>query len=192
MPPVERFTSSYMLCAGTSDSTLRPAYHGYSSLDEHAPGDTISCLQWEWQDQVRINCSKSSENPVVTGGHWTSATGEGLYRLIPTEEGPIKGPDGTFKRPRLVVQWIESSTTDQRATVRAAAEVPSGDRYRGLQELRAPHLWWQPGSWCLSVQSTRYRSFGNGDEMLWFELGAPGEVRQVDACGPRVPNARQR
>jgi len=189
MPPVERFSTAYRFCVGTSDSTLRLAYEGYSSLDPHAPGDTLSCFQWDWQGLVRINCTKSSKNAIITGGRWATTNTEGFYRLIPTKEGPFKGPDGNHKRPRLVVQWVEPAAGDHPITVRAAVEVPSGEKYRGLEELRKPHFWQQSsGWWCLTVQSTRYKNVGNGDEMLWYELGPPGEVRQVDACGPRVPN----
>jgi hypothetical protein len=190
MPAVDRFGSSYLLCTGSGDGTLRPTYQGFSSFDEHAPGDTISCLEWDWQGQVRMTCSKSSRNVIVTGGHWATASAEGFYRLILTKEGPITGFDGQYTRPRLVVQWVETPAADRRTIVRAAAEVPSGDKYRKLRTLKDPRLWVMTYAWCLSVESNRSRFLDPGDERLWFELGPPGDVLQVAECGQRPPNAR--
>ena len=190
IPPVETFGSSYVLCAGTSDTTLHQAYRGFSSLSPEAPGDTVSCLQWDVQGNVRTTCAKSLEHTIVTGGHWTTPNGSGFYRLIPTEEGPLEGPDGNFKRPRIAVQWVEPATLGRPASVRDVVELPSAEKYPGLTGLKDPRLWESARGWCLSVQSNRFRFVGSGRGELWFELGPPGEVREVSTCGPREPNVR--
>jgi hypothetical protein len=132
---------------------------------------------------MRVTCAAPGEKALVTGGRWTAGDASGIYRLILTEEGPLKGPDGNFLRPRLVVQWVERSATGHRDTVRATVALPSGDKFRSLQRLWDPLLKEREGRpWCLSVESDRWRFFGSGGERLSFELSAPGEAHPVPSC----------
>ena len=58
VPNLDRAPASYCLCV-TAGDTLRPAYQGYGSRRADAPADSVTCLEWSWQDRTRLLCSST-------------------------------------------------------------------------------------------------------------------------------------
>jgi hypothetical protein len=77
---------------------------------------------------------------------------------------------------RGFVQSLEPSRGGEEVTVRAITELPVGAELRGPWE--GAHFGYQNGHWYLMAPSIK-RAKGNKTRWLKFELGPPGQVRQV-------------
>ena len=174
IPNLDRAPPSYLLCVGAGD-TLWPAYTGWGSLDAEAEPDSVTCLQWEWRDQMRVTCSGKAQRAVVEGGKWADEDAAGWYRLILTSED-----SGRTSRPLAVVQWLEQSGPGSLPILRATAELP----FRGNVEwgVAEPALGEIYGRWCASMLTLRKTHFGFKREWLRFKLGLPGDAHPVSQC----------
>src|SRR6266516_768127 len=173
IPNLDRGPPSYLLCVGAGD-TLLPAYTGRGSLDAEAEPDSVSCLQWEWRDQMRVTCTGKAQRTLVSGGRWKDGDATGFFRLILTSED-----SGRIQRPLAVVQWLGQTGPDSPSTLVATAELP----IRGAVEWVAePALGEVFGRWCASLLTERKIPFGFKKEWLRFKLGPPGKGRPVSQC----------
>ena len=153
IPPLERFSNPYWICAGPSDSTLRAVYQGTTPLSTKVVADTLGCFQWLWQGEERVTCARRSEQQrsVVTGGAWREGDTSGSYRLILPFQRDV---------PRILVQWLESSH------VQAIAALPLTPKTQRIDDVRLEERY--AGSWCVTILSQPHPQS--------FELGPPGKV----------------
>ena len=166
----ERFGMTwYWLCAsatGSSDSTSirRTIIRG------HVSGDSVACLEWQRDTDRRLTCTSSRAPRILTGGQWTHGPMRGWYRVIVADDEPWG------HEARVFVQWLDSSSAGDRAvTVRAQAELATGPPVKSAP---VPTLTRLENRWYVTVVSAQQTKWGN-DRDLRFELGPPGEVRQV-------------
>ena len=172
IPNLDRAAPSYNLCAGAD--TLRTAYHGYGSLGDLAPPlDSLACIEWAWLGRARVTCSGSVERAVVTRGRWTAGDAIGWYRIISTLE-----PGRRDDRPRVFVQWVARAASGARDTVVAMVELPLRDAIWRANVAVEEGV----ARWCANVVATRKTLMGWKPASFRFELGTPGETRQVGAC----------
>lgn len=180
-PPFERFWNTYWICAGAAEAALLPAYEGQGSLEMDAPPVTLSCLEWEWQGRPRVTCGAPRDGVLAMGGRW-SGGGTGSYCLIRVED-PVRAPGYRIPvaRPRVYVQWVEESAGGPPLRVRETLVLPVDPKVIDIDGLRLQER--VGGGWCASMLATRNAFMGTAQDLLAFELGAPGEVREVAACG---------
>lgn len=141
----------------------------------HFRGDTLDCLQWRWRDTTRLSCNAKPygtgpllrEDHILRGGSWTSGDATGSYRVLLVEVGRW------VTEVRAVVQWI-GRTPGGVNTVRAQLELPTRDSV----EIFGASLDQVGDAWRVRVRSTRRTRWGN-DIWLTYELGAPGEIREI-------------
>jgi hypothetical protein len=165
-------STSYWLRAGTIDSAGDTVYRTRTYIPGHVWGDSLACITWVWRDGERITCDNvGGARRIVTGGEWTDGNTSGPYRVILAEEGAW----GTWNF-RGFVQWLEQSSRRNEVKVRAMTELPVGP------ELQAPfegaQFAYNGGHWYVMCPSTK-RTKWNRTRWLKFELGPPGQVRQV-------------
>ena len=180
VPNLDRAAPSYNLCITAAD-TLRPAYHGYGSWSRHAPADSITCLEWSWQDRARILCSSRREQSIVTGGYWRDGSATGWYRLLLTVEPTrVKRHRTLVQLPRLYVQWIESTKERIPFRVRTTAEVQLSPDIISLQHGAIENI---AGKWYASLYGHKRIFINNIPASDWnrFELGPPGQAIEVEA-----------
>jgi len=153
IPPIERFANPYWICAGPSDSTLRPVYEGSTPMTANAVTDTVDCFEWLWQGQERVTCArqKKQQRTIVTGGEWHEGDASGLYRLIMPSQRDV---------PRVLVQWVEKSH------VRAIAALPVDPKTQSIDDVRLEER--SAGSWCLTIVAQPHGQA--------FTLGPPGTI----------------
>ncbi|HEX2076884.1 MAG TPA: hypothetical protein VHG08_04220 [Longimicrobium sp.] len=181
-PPFEHFWNTYWICAGAAETALLPAFEGQGWLDMDAPPETLSCLEWEWQGRPRVTCSGPRESTLAMGGRWSVGGAGGSYRLIRVEE-PVRAPGYRIPvaRPRVYLQWVEESAGGPPLRVRETLVLPVDPGVIDIDDLRLQER--VGGGWCASMLTTRNAFMGTAQELLAFELGPPGEVREVEACG---------
>jgi hypothetical protein len=182
-PPIEYFWTEYWICAGVAETALLPAYRGYGSRELDAPPETLSCVEWAWQERPRVTCSGPRDGLLATGGRWSGGGAAGSYRLIivPEEVVPVPGARVPWKGPRAYLQWVEQPGTGP-GHVRETIVLPIDPKVIELKDARLQER--AGGGWCASVLGTR-ETFAGGlpQRLLAFELGPPGVVRAVEACG---------
>lgn len=178
IPMMDRFAPGYRLCVSVAD-TLRVAYHGWGSLHDTAPRDSVTCLEWAWQGRSRVTCSGLAEHAIATGGRWTDADASGWYRLIlayePTVVPNRRRPE---LRPHAYVQWVEHSETGPPYNLRAITELEIDRKATALWETA---IWLHDGRWYASLLGTR-KTFMNdfhGAEYT-YRLGPPGDVSRAE------------
>jgi hypothetical protein len=181
VPNLDRFPPGYRLCVAT-DEGLQTGYFGSGSLRAPAPLDSLTCLEWAWNDSTRVTCScfARAEQTLAFGGSWTHGETTGWYQLILTE-APTRIPGHRFpvQRPRAYVQWVGRGSNDPRATVVKIGELPIDPKVTALWEIV---LLQRYGKWYASLHGTKpkfMRDFAS--TQLTFELGAPGQIRSVEA-----------
>lgn len=166
-------STSYWLCARLDAS---PEHRGDGNL--HVPrtriagrlrGDTLTCLGWEWQSALRVTCNAPHQKRILTGGSWTNDGETGTYRVLLPEGEKLA------YESRAVVQWITPAPVGASTiAVRAQTELPTG---KGVTTEGAL-LDSRDGEWRLRVKSVTPTTWGN-ERWHMFELGPPGEFRQV-------------
>jgi hypothetical protein len=180
VPNLDRVAPGYRLCISL-DEGLQTAYFGRGSLSAPAPLDSLTCLEWAWNDRTRVTCSAfaRAEQTLASGGRWTEGEITGWYQLILTEAPTrVPGRRVPVQRPRAYVQWVERGPNDLRATVTRMVELPIDPKVTGLWEIE---LLQRYGRWHASLRGTKpkfMRDFASAQ--LMFELGAPGQIRSVE------------
>ena len=178
IPNLDRAPASYSLCV-TAGVTLRPAYQGYGSRKAGAPADSLSCLEWSWEDRTRILCSSTKERTVVTGGYWRDSNSTGWYRLLLTVEPTrVKRHRTLVQLPHLFVQWIEATSNGIPFRVRTTAEVPLGSDAISLQHMAIENV---GDKWYANLYGYKKRTFLNTAALgsTSYELGPPGQAKAV-------------
>jgi hypothetical protein len=182
VPAIEHFANTYWICVGVVDSLLHMAYRGATSLrgNPASATDSLTCLEWAWQDSARVTCAGPMEKrSIQTGGRWTDGTRSGVYRLIVVE------PQWRVRDAGVFVQWVEQPAAGSPEIVRQIVAIPLIAKPLGIDEAR---LWPDRAgrAACVSVESTgEATSFWTWDtprERAAFVLGAPGETRPVAHC----------
>lgn len=159
----------YWLCASASspsDSTsLRRAL-----IRGHELGDIVACLEWRRDGDRRLTCDSSRAPHVLNGGHWTDGRARGWYRVIVADDEPWG------HEARVFMQWLDSSSTgDRPVNVRAQVELPTGPP---VKTTPAPTISRLDDRWYVTAVSAKPTKWGN-ERDLRFELGPPGQVKQV-------------
>lgn len=184
IPGFDYAMPTYNLCVATENAQF--AYRGYLSSRWLAPLggegslDSITCLEWALNERPTVICSGTKESlqstgggVLVTGGHWTDEKATGWYRIILTGH--------TQDVRHAYLQWVEPSGTDPLQAVRLTRELPvdfgsiDGAAYAKISE--------HGQRWCATVAPV-WSSHRPGSKWPgWrFDLGPPGEVRQVEEC----------
>ena len=154
----------YWLCAGSVDSLGTPRYSSRTVINGRPQGDDLDCFTWQSPEGNHITCNRERYGR-VEGGRWSSGTVRGTYRVMFVEL-PLRGD-----RVHPYVHWLAGDS------IVAVTELPRDakpwERERlGLNE--------RGGRWYLTFavnHSTLWNRLGN--RWVTYELGAPGEVREV-------------
>ena len=154
---------------------------------EGVPPDTVSCLQWIWEERARSVCSGSAEKPVQTGGHWSDSTASGYYRLIDS------GPGWEGRESGVFLQWVEVDRASGAETVRRTITFPLAPRLLSV----GAALVSQDAGTCVRVRSSgrplHWYSWGPQQTDVSLELGPPGLTRAAPGCGDaKAGTQRQR
>jgi hypothetical protein len=165
--------TTYWLGASATDPVREPAHRRRTYIVGHKDGDTLQCLDWVWKQEARVTCNTEDAARMLVGGTWVEGVDSGTYRVILAED------DRYASAFRGFVQWIVPASTGRPDTIRAITELPVGPQIAG--ERSGPTLAQEDGRWYLTVLSTRPTKWGN-KRWLRFELGPPGQVRQVQAA----------
>ena len=160
----------YWLCASFPMGSDSASSIRRSMIAGHVSGDSVICLEWHREGDTRLTCNSARAQRITTGGWWTDGRLRGWYRVILAEDEPWG------HEARVFVQWLESSSAADRGVfVRAQVEVPTGPPVRSTPPAELAPL---EDRWFLTVVSAKQTTWGN-DRYLRFELGPPGQVRQV-------------
>jgi len=170
--PMENFGATwYRFCAGGPASA--PAQQGAAMTSTGIMGwvwgDTLDCIRWTLRDRARVSCNgPMNQHGMFTFGAWRDARDSGYYRLLLADE------DTRRDVSRAVVQWIAVARPDASAgtRVRSELELPTGEPIVGATYAILN------GRVVARVESIR-RTKWNNRRWLAFELGGPGEAREV-------------
>ena len=174
VPLLDRSPPGYRLCVSVAD-TMQVAYHGQGSFYNTAARDSITCLEWVWEQRSRVTCSGDVEHGLAEGGRWTDAEASGWYRLILTQEPTVvRGRRGLEVRPHAYVQWVAHSPTGPPYPIRATVELEIDRKVTALWETAVVE---HDGRCYASLGGTR-KTFLNDfhSAELAFRLGPPGQV----------------
>lgn len=188
IPPVEHFFNPYVLCTGPSDSTMRVAFKGITGLPTDTPGDTLTCIDWDWEARTRTTCARTGtyarrldtqdmQHVFPSGGVWHEGDDTGWYRIIVDNDTRSKPP---YRRavtfPAAYLQWIAEPSGIVQRRVRATIELPSdlSNNSPIVAELAQ-----RGGRWHAIVRGSRLGGWGERDVTYVFALGAPGQVATV-------------
>lgn len=160
----------YWLCANPEVGSDVPFYQTRTQITGHLDGDTLECLDWSWKETRRVVCNTSGEARFLVGGTWVEGADTGVYRVILADE------DRYGSVFRGYIQWVSGLGTARRDTVHAMVELPGGAEL--ARQWGGPLLAPENGKWYLTVLSRR-RNQWNNQRSLRFELGPPGEIREV-------------
>jgi hypothetical protein len=163
--------AAYWLCAHAADGGAT-AYQARTHIAGHLDGDTLDCVVWSWDERRRIACNTATQTRFLAGGTWGEGADTGTFRIILADE------DSYGSVFRGYVQWIARPGGVQPDSLRAMAELPVGAQLAWVAD--APTLLRDNsnGRWYLTGLSTR-RTRSSKNRLLKFELGPPGEVREV-------------
>ena len=177
VPPVEKRKSifwltmmdradgiGYWVCTGTTDALGAPVYESRSEVSGGRSGDDLDCFTWEAAQRPFVSCYSGRMKRPLQGGRWQQGSAGGTYRVLFVDRA-----QGVFARS--FVQWLVGDS------IVAVSELPRDakpwERKRlGLSE--------RGGRWYLTYavpHSTFWNKLGN--RWVTYELGAPGEVREV-------------
>jgi hypothetical protein len=167
----ERAHSCYIGC-----NPLDPGFRG----DPHV-ADSLTCLEWIWEDRKRVTCSASDKGNLLSGGHWTEGDANGRFRIIRIEDPRrVSGSSRPVLRPRVFVQWVEARGMN-REMVRTTAELPIDSTViavYGEMELSE-----RQGRWRVLLNAERTRTKGSSiwsgrtqTGWLTYELGPPRSI----------------
>lgn len=170
--PIENFGATwYRFCAGGL-STAAPqqvAAMASTHMMGWARGDTLECFQWTLRDSARVSCNRPMlQYGTFTFGAWRDARDSGYYRLLRADE------DTRGYAQRAVVQWIAVTRPNASGgtSVRSQLELPTGESIVGATYAI------RNGRVVARVESIRRTKWDNR-RWLAFELGGPGEAREV-------------
>jgi hypothetical protein len=169
--PIENFGSvSYRFCAGgLAASPRQGAAMTSTRMDGWARGDTLDCIRWTLHERTRVSCNRPMiQYGTFTFGAWRDARDSGYYRLLRADE------DTRRDVSRAVVQWIAVARSDASGgtRVRSEVELPTGEPIVGATYAI------RNGRVVARVESIRRTKWDNR-RWLAFELGGPGEAREV-------------
>lgn len=141
----------------------------------HFGGDTLDCVQWRWRDTTRLSCNAKpfgaglmwGGDQILRGGSWIAGGDSGSYRVLLVRVGRW------VSDARAIVQWI-GRTPGGLNTQRAQLELPTRDSI-AIFGASLDHV---GDAWRVRVRSTR-RTRWNNDIWLTYELGPPGEIREI-------------
>jgi hypothetical protein len=162
----------YWLCTRAPATTTTPqaaAMTARTNIKGWMRGDTLDCVAWTLRELSHISCNGPlDQHGMFTFGTWRAARDSGTYRLLLADDEKW----GWAKR--AVVQWVALSRSDSSAgpSVRATLELPTGDAVQGATYAI------RDGRVVARVESVRPTK-GNHRRWLVFELGRPGEAREV-------------
>lgn len=188
VPNLDLIAPRFLLCMSAHD-TVQQMYTGVGSLREKANPDTVSCMLWRWQGNLRATCNGFAGMQIVTGGSWGGPAGDqrdGFYRLLLTAEPThVKQYKKGYMvdRSYLYVQWVEriagSDSAHARFKIDSTVNLPI-DRDK-ISTLYQPQLWRREGRWMASAQATARGGFMQGFTRaeLIFALGNPGEASLI-------------
>lgn len=170
--PMERFGATwYRFCVGGPTSTL--PQQGAAMTSTHITGwvrgDTLDCIRWTLRERAHVSCNgPMNQHGMFTFGAWRDARDSGYYRLLRADE------DTRGYAQRAVVQWVAATRPDASAgtSVRSELELPTGEAIVGATYAI------RDGRVVARVESIRRTRWDNR-RWLAFELGGPGEVREV-------------
>lgn len=157
--------TSYYLCAGRIDSHGMPGYESRIEVSGRVTGDDLDCVTWEFAQRLNVTClNKSSRARWLEGGRWKTGSGGGTYRVL-----FVESPSGNRIHP--FVQWLVGDS------IAAVAEI---DREAKPWERKRLGLFETYGRWHLTFAAP-HSTFWNrlGNTWVTYELGAPGEVREM-------------
>lgn len=157
--------TAYWLCADTS-ATQQAGPRLVAQISGYEQGDSIACIEWDWQAATRLTCNSPLANRIVTGGAWTDGRVNGIYRVILAEASPAD----TYNS-RGFVQWLELSPAGLPASARTTIELPASDYLITWNGAAFAH---STSHWEVVVTSVRHPPHRPGT--LRFELGPPGSV----------------
>src|SRR5690348_1369216 len=177
VPPVEKRESifwltmmdrtdgiGYWVCTGTIDSLGAPVYESRTEISGRMAGDDLDCFSWEAAQRPFVSCySERMERP-LRGGRWQQGSSGGIYRVL-----FVHRPHCGDARP--FVQWLVGDSIVAVSELPREAE-PCERKRLGLSE--------RGGRWYLTYaepHSTFWIKLGK--HWVTYELGAPGEVREV-------------
>jgi hypothetical protein len=171
--PIENFgTTWYRFCAGGAPTTT-PQQVATMAASTHlvgwARGDTLDCIQWKLRRSARVSCNGPvGHYATFTFGAWHDARDSGYYRLLRADE------DTRGNGQRAVVQWLAVAPANAPAgtSVRSQLELPTGEAIVGATYAI------RNGRVVARVESIRRTKWDNR-RWLAFELGGPGEAREV-------------
>jgi len=130
-------------------------------------GDTLTCIAWTLRGIAKLSCNGPiNQHGMFTFGGWSDSRDSGTYRVLL--------PDDDDWAYRAVVQWVALPRPNASAApgVRATMELPTGEAVQGATYAM------RDGRPVARVESVRPTKWGNR-RWLAFELGGPGEVREV-------------
>jgi hypothetical protein len=162
--------TQYWLCTHAADDSGAPVYQARTEIMGHLDGDTLECLDWSWNERRRIVCNTAEQAHFLVGGTWVQGADTGFYRIILADEDKY----GSIFRG--YVQWVARPGAGRTDSLHAMVELPVGPEL--AWEEGGPTLVRDNGTWYLTALSRR-RSKWNNNRWLRFELGPPGEVREV-------------
>jgi hypothetical protein len=167
---VESFgMSHYWLCAqpaSSSDTATRPLI---TDIRGNFRGDSIDCLEWNWQQRRQLTCTTQyGPRRITTGAEWSDGQTTGIYRLIVAALGTEKYSDD-----EAYLQWVELTPGGTPGSVRAVIELPVGKG--GVYPYPAPEFNRPDGRWRVVIRSIQPTKWGN-DRYVTYVLGKPGEV----------------
>ncbi|HEU4993575.1 MAG TPA: hypothetical protein VFT29_02110 [Gemmatimonadaceae bacterium] len=182
IPPVERFFSSYSLCASFEDTAPVFAYHGSIPRRGQQKPDTVQCVAWTWQQRRRMTCASQfptgGQHRIEVGGRWQDErSNTGNYRLIVAR-------NDSYGRPAVFLQWIEYPASGP-ASVPQTVNLPLIPRMIALTEAGLlADKYSRPSIVLRSVGDPRWNQLRQPKECSLFELGPPGEFRQSPCPQP--------
>jgi hypothetical protein len=170
--PLEHFgTTSYRFCVGGAPTTTTQQVAAMAStrMMGWARGDTLECFHWTLRDSARVSCNRPMiQYAEFTFGAWRDARDSGYYRLLRADE------DTRGYAQRAVVQWLAVTRPNASGgpSVLAQLELPTGEAIVGATYAI------RRGRVVARVESIRRTKWDNR-RWLAFELGGPGEAREV-------------
>jgi hypothetical protein len=177
---LERFGNGYGLCAAVDSRYPEVAYDGFINLtaDLTVARDTLQCLAWHWRESARVICNgPHNEGAFQSGGFWTVGRETGFFRLIVVNAG--------VRDPGVFLQWVQHTDGGSRDRVRQTIAMPVMPRLLGIEhaELHVDTA----GTSCVYVRSRgrppSFFSLGPTQRRVALELGSPGVLRELRACG---------
>jgi hypothetical protein len=159
----------YWLCTGTLGPDSTVAYHTRTVVIGNPKLDSVTCLQWDWQERRHTTCSTTYSQRVFTGGSWEADNNRGSYRLI------LAAEDTWGYGAKAILQWLGRTADGTADSIHATLELP-------VEPAAAisPEPWFLlgDGQAVVRIASTKPKAWG-GTRWYSFVLGEPAEAHRV-------------